>query len=484
MEIFKFKDENKELSLAIINKQLTYLKNENNQKTTNLTKSEITLINQVLINLIPSTNLQEELNLKYNNQIIKHLYDKKTNLHFFLDTTSKKITKPCYLLSYLYNNQLEYVSSAKDENLKLQIKRIVKLGKKVLIVFVNITFLLTSYQIANNITWLKDDNQYIQTNQTITKQLTLNEIYNALNQNKNLTNEEKKFFLQNSKFFQDNLPYWDYNQTLLKLKTLKINYSKEPDETISGVYTYQGDLANTIIFYKAKNFQDVNPSIATHEFIHLFTDFTNNQFNYLYEGLTALANNEYFSLNSNYDNTYYNLTKYIYLLAEIIDPDVLREYLAKNDLKIIVDALTKIIPNENTAYSLLKDIDFQGRLNILPIEEQLAFKEESKLRDKMIISTYTKYYQAKYESDITDNYNALYWLNKPLCFTKLSAELGFKDETMLAADEYTKVLNYKKIFNTNTNSNLTFLIPREVNNNQVTNYLEYEIPYNKESRKI
>ena len=352
---------------------------------------------------------------------------------------------------------------------------------------------MTSYKTVTDVNWLLNDNkvavEYIQTEDGIKRQVQFSEISDAIKSNRHLTKEEKEFFLSNPKFFEDNASFWDYETVLNTLKNLKIVYTKEDDPTVAGYYNWTGEEKNTIKFYESKKFSDVPKYLVSHEFLHTFTNFSNNSFNNLYEIVNVVFNNEYFSQgNLTYDYTYHNLTKYLYVLAEIIEPDVLRKYHANNDINYIIEALGEIIPNQNTALSLLQDIDFLGKLNLLTQEEQLALSEEAKLRDKMITSTLEKYYEAKYQSSIVDNYNALYWLNKDLCFTKLSAELGFQDDVMLAADDYTEVVQYKKLFNLTGQDDFTLLIPSAVsdignNNYKPIDYLKYQIPYQQTNEK-
>jgi len=474
-EILKFKDLGILYSLKVDNNELIYQKNENGNISTNLNKDEIKLINTIFFNLIPSQNIKNLGYINYNNKKINHLYDLNNSFHIFYEN-EKDITEDCLTLNDIFNNQEEYLAlkETNSNNNSKYTKRKVKVGKKVISVLVLSTFILTTSVfyikgihnlvslISNHI---KEHKYYEEVEKYQDRQLTVEEIIASINNNPQLTQEEKEFFLSAKNFFNDNIEYFDYYTVIDNLNNLHIEYIKEESKN-PGQYedfTYTQDAKGRIRVYKSTNFSDAPKYALSHGFLHAFTKMSNTD-NYFYEGLHVLINNEYFG-NSFYDNGYKVLKNYVYIICELINPEVLRQYHAHNDIKYLIDALTKIIPDENMAITLLTDIDFICEAEILRNSSQEKYnklKAEYSLKTNEIDILLKKYYQAKFQISPEEDLYAFFCFNPLNACTKIASELDFSLNAFRKADEFTIIKQYKKIFNKTGYDNLVLSLCDEV----------------------
>ena len=471
-EILKFEDNNILFSLDIKEGRLFYQKKENDIIYSDLKNEEINFINDVFSCLMPSSNIKDLGIIKCNSKEINHLYDLDNKYHLFFEG-EKEVTKDCLQLNYIFNNQEEYVNNYNyDRNYSSKfVKRRVIIGKKVLSVVVSSAFLLTS-----SLFFIKGGQKIInfvesyRYNQKVeeysNRQIEINEIINAINDNKNLTDVEKEFFLSCRDFFEDNIEYFDYYTVLDYLKRLRIEYI--PDKQNSNVYgefTATGSNRGLIKIYNATSFEDSDKYILSHEFLHVFTKYSNDN-NSIYEGLNVLLNNEYFGVNNIlYDSGYPSLRKYIYILSELIDPNTLKQYHADNDINYLKNSLIEIIPDENMALDLLLNIDFIYKCNELKNTDLTAYlklEEEYNMKNKEVINSLKTYYEIKYKTLITEDLNIYFWFNPQNACAKIACELELDRNCILQADKFTKIKQFKKIFNKNGSDNLILSICDEL----------------------
>ena len=101
-----------------------------------------------------------------------------------------------------------------------------------------------------------------------THDITFSDISVVLNNNSNVDDDFKSFFNKLDFAFQDNMEYFD-SSVLDKLGSLKVEYDFESDigNYVNGRY-YPVD--NRIVYYNARNFNEVDPNTALHELGHVF----------------------------------------------------------------------------------------------------------------------------------------------------------------------------------------------------------------------
>ena len=472
-EILNFIDEGIQLCLFINNGNLVYGKRIDDNISYDITESQSELIKSVFYNILPSNDIKDLGYLKYGEKNINHLYDLKTHFHIFYED-NYQITKDVLKLSYLFNNQEEYITLFKEKNSfqrseSRYTRRRVKVKDKIISVLVLGTVIVSSSLILlgyiDKASILIRD--YQDEKRTIAYQefdLKLEDIYNAINTNSNLTVEEKEFLLSYPKYFQDNLEYFDYYTVTNNLSNLYIKYVNEKSENgVYGDYTYSGHEKHRIRIYETTDFNNSPKKALTHEFLHSFTKQTEDD-NYFYEIVNAVFNNEYFGNPSElfYDNSYQPLRKYFYIIAEIIDPNVLRQYHANNDLNYLIEELIKIIPDRDLAVKVFLNIDSLMHIDLLKESDPLEYekyKEEYKLKKQEVDNLLKQYYETKYQSSIENNINVFYWFNPNVAVTKIAADLNLDRESIINADKFATLKQCKKIFNKDGNDNLILSIP-------------------------
>jgi len=476
-KILEFNYKDKKLVLFINKSNLIYQKVKKGVLTNNLEKDELELINKVLIKLIPSKNIKNLGYIKYDNKKINYLYDLDNNFYIFHE--DNKITLDCLVLNKIFNNQDEYLVLKDEEDSKDLdfIRRNVKVGKLVLSVLISSSLLLSSsmiwikggQKVINLIDYYKAEYAYqegvLEYND---RQIELDEIINAINNNVNLTNEEKKFFLSKSKFFIDNLEYFDYYTVIDNLKRLKIQYIEETKGGTYGEFTVNGNNRGLIKIYGVTSFKDTSKYALSHEFLHAFTKY-NLVDNYFYEILNVVLNNEYFGDDTNlYDNGYEVLREYFYIMAELVDARVLRKYHANNDINYLKNDLIEIIPDFDMATDLLNNLNIICKIEMLKntdYSKYLKLEQELKMKKQQVMTSLKTYYEVKYQTSIENDLNILFWFDYSKCSVEIANKLNFDDNTLRCVDDYVRIKQFKKIFNKTGNDNLVLSLASKVEEN-------------------
>lgn len=202
-----------------------------------------------------------------------------------------------------------------------------------------------------------------QSNYDITQML-----YNILENNigidsRYLENMKKleKFLVQTSTL--------DYQLLAEKFTTLRI---KNSNKVVS--------LGNSIILAD----YDMNQNLITiypnaggsereipHEFLHVIGYLSG--YHYLNEGISELLNAEY--CKNGYSGVYWQNVHCIKILCEFISPKVILEAYCSYDATPIIDSLTNLCRNKNTAESLLREMDSYCEKDMLDTISQKDFYE-------------------------------------------------------------------------------------------------------------
>ncbi|MBE6154985.1 MAG: hypothetical protein E7163_05420 [Firmicutes bacterium] len=243
---------------------------------------------------------------------------------------------------------------------------------------------------------LNGDTEVVEENVEIVESEEVNssikdKLLQALEKNTKLSAEEKEWFLMLEPVIVDNIEYIDLDTYLKKLENIYFVYDTKA-EKYCGLYNY---VDNYIEFSPEKN--SVPKSILTHELLHTLSSFNGNRNEFLTESINVMFNNEYFSFDNNYDESYSLNMKYIYFLREIIGTEPLIAYQFDNNFNYILSALYNIIPDENKCYKLLEELAFYHNDNTNRYEWNYN-------ADEILINQYLNdYYVAKYGKGIEDN---------------------------------------------------------------------------------
>ena len=163
---------------------------------------------------------------------------------------------------------------------------------------------------------------------------------------------------------------------------LKIEYQKEIDSSGMGSYNY---LSNTIKIGGCTGLADAEKVALLHELSHTLQCLWNDMEHiYLLEGTNAIFTNEYFGGEQEYrefDSSYYDARKYLYVLCEILGPDAIKAYHFTNDYEKLRASLTNYTGDENKSEYILSTINYLAGFKIKT--EEMS-KDEMHLRNLLV----------------------------------------------------------------------------------------------------
>lgn len=422
--IGKFKLNNIIYGIGINNDKYYVGKLKNNKLYTYLSDDEKTLVNYILDSLTPNKNIIEVTSVTLNDNQYKLFFNYGKNIFLFNPTNN---INDLSLLNCMFNNQNEYVSLQKDNiNNKSYFKRLVKAGKKTILVFLSSTFMLSNASVVKadvldankvdetklvnivdtNVTYdvstdfLDDDFIYelpeVSYNYEQEDLVTFNRLKAAVNQNSNLKQEEKDLINQNLDIIMENKEFLNYPMVMSRLRTLKVEYTPKSkfydvwNTKIAGEY-YPND--NLIKIYKSTSLNDENKETFVHEFYHSLQNNVNNSF--IIEALNSMCVNEYYG----YDGSYEDRKEVIRLLSLVVGNDSLRQLNFNYSDELLVSILTNIIPDESLAENFLAHTYLYSSMD--------ANTEKAKNLLSYMKDTISTYYEAKYNKNMDDDLLAL-----------------------------------------------------------------------------
>lgn len=438
--IGKFKLNNITYGIGIKNDKYYVGKLKNNKLYTYLSNEEKSLVNYVLDSLTPNKNIIEVTSVTLNNNEYKLFFNYGKNI--FLFSPSNNIND-LSILNSMFNNQNEFVSLQKDNiNNKSYFKRLVKTGKKTILVFLSSAFMLSNASVVKadvldankvdetklvnivdtNVTYnvsadfLDDDFIYelpeVSYDYEQEDLVTLNRLKDTVNQNSNLKQEEKDLINQNLDIIIENKEFINYPMVMNRLRTLKVEYTLKSkfydvwNTKIAGNY-YPHD--NLIKIYKSTSLNDENKETFVHEFYHSLQNDNNNSF--IIEALNSMCVNEYYG----YDYSYEDRREVIRLLSLIMDKDSLRQLNFNYSDELLVSILTNIIPDESLAENFLA---YTYLYTCMDANTEKAKNLLSYMKD-----TISTYYEAKYNKNMDDDLLAIMYKDRNE-FTKRVGELN------------------------------------------------------------
>ncbi len=462
----KFEWNNNILFYKIENGKLQKGKMDNEYESYDLTLEEENVLESVLSKIVKSNNTLRLKNIEFNQKTFAHLIN-ENNYNLFYEIKDNNYSIPVendlIILNNLYNAQEEYWAFEESKKEKDYFKRIINYGKKALVVFVtsNLALGLSGQIIVN--AQVGDYQTYYQENiveQETEKeniQLTYQDVVNLVNHNSNLSQKEKELILSNPKYFEDNLKYMDNSHVSKMLKNLKVEYNPNSNGKIQGSFY---DSSYKVIVYNAHNFDDASKSTLTHEFSHAFAipPLSYGKVDYsqkIIEALNVIVNNEYFGHDPVYDSSYNNVTPYARILAEIVDPEILKQAFFKTDFSIIENYLKNIINDDAYVKDLFMTINANFSINDELIQNyNLDDKERQNLLDlsqqnnQLILDHLKQLYETKTNDSIMNNEEIMYWYDKSSLLKDIVSPY-FNNEVFrdLSINNYTNIKVNKTYFN-------------------------------------
>lgn len=176
-------------------------------------------------------------------------------------------------------------------------------------------------------------------------------LYKILKNNKNI---DPKYFLEVEKLysFLIHTSVIDYGLLAKKFETLKIKISDEIKQNENGTIT----LAE---YYRKKNMITIYEQAGgserefTHEILHMVGNL--KEYPYLTEGITELLNAEY--CENGYPYVYWTNVQCAKILCELASPGVVINAYCSFDTTILIQSLTNLCSNQESAVSLLKQME-------------------------------------------------------------------------------------------------------------------------------
>ena len=243
-------------------------------------------------------------------------------------------------------------------------------------------------------------------------------ILEAVNKNAQLSDNNKSFIIDNLiPEIEENKEYIDLKIVRNRLENLKIETNNDAKMISLGAVAKYNSVFNIINFYglnKDVDFKNVDKTIYFHELNHVLSignmnsamsKVNLNESNIFSELINELFSREYYSKEKSLG--YEEQMKYIYVLAEILPEDVLRNYSFNNIEVLLVNGLLEIDNNISKAYELIdlidnvQDKENQDSKNYKQIHDLLEYFYEKKTGKKLITNMNILAYL--YESEVIQN---------------------------------------------------------------------------------
>lgn len=432
-----------------------------------LTEEEKNIINLILDQLTPGRDIVEVTPVTIKDNTYKTYYNVSKNIFLFNPVPNERDLK---FLNSTYNNQNEYLFNNNFVQTNNYFKRLVKLGKKTIVVLLSSAFLLSNAQVVkadtnvnqineNKLVNVVDDtlnydisgdelddnlvNEYINDElskldvNSLTRVDVQDLVTNAIYGNANLSEEEKKLVLKYSTVVLDNYKYMDLSRVLNSLNKLTIVYnpfSYTNPVLQAGVAGMCNLYENKIDFYHVENLEQVVESVFAHEVCHLFQNLNGEYTSFFIEGTNSLTVNEYCCEDTSYSDN----KNIIGFLGEIIDKDLIKQYYFAGNLNGIRNALYEIVPD----YTLVERFISLTR----QFDETSIRGNNRKILMAQMKNILATFYEAKYNRKIEDDLVALYYYNEKSFIKKIAP-----DDITQYSDYYIKEKKQPNIINKTEN---------------------------------
>jgi len=419
---------------------------------------EISMMNYLSHELFISNDKNNHVKIgtiKYNKKIFQIMYDKVTGFKFFYEIIDNEYCIPNYSdLLYLVNEfnsnkymipkLFEVVELKEGESLKPYIKSNVFIGFTLVSVtlFIGVCFL--PVKIIRDKQYEIDKASYYNKEIVSVDEITREDIVEALNNNKDLSKEEKNVILEYSDIMVQNARYIDSKKTLEALSKLEVKYIDHPP--VDSTQAYVNSERKEIRVFNSSSFEDVDKHVFGHEVGHAVTlgRIKRSLGHSIHEACTEVIQCE--KDNYSYDTfmPYLESCCYLKILCEIIGSEPVLAYHFTGNIFYIIDALKKLIPDEEKAYTLISMLDnvlvysskyseYDSILNstTFPLKKARVerkvneFGENIKENTVNIYNEFNEYFKAQYGYDMSEDviisayYNAI-GLGKSLGMNKVA----------------------------------------------------------------
>ena len=421
-----------------------------------LTDEEKNVVNLILDRLTPGSDLVEVTPVMIEDRIYKTYYNPSKSMFLFNPKPNESDLK---FLNSTYNNQSEYLFNNNVNQTNNYFKRLVKLGKKTVVVILSSAFLLGNAQVVkadtnasefNTIQVIHNDeldnsliSEYINEElpklevDLLTRYDVQDLVYTAIKNNTNLSIDEKILLLKYSTIVLDNYKYMDLARVLNSLNKLTIHYysfnftDSVWQVSLSGTCN---SFTNEIKFYNVENFEQVSKKVFAHEVCHLFQPtFKNEYSSFFVEGTNSITVEDYFGTDRSYEDN----NKIIRLLGEIIGKDVIKQYYFVGDLNVIKEALLAIIPDQALVD---KFISLTHQFDSTSYQE-----DQHQLINRQMRNILATFYEAKYNRKIEDDLVALYYYNEKEFVKKMdSGEMSQGYDGYVSVEENPHIVNKRE----------------------------------------
>lgn len=318
-----------------------------------------------------------------------------------------------------------------------------------------INIMLAAFTISKNIDKQQEENLYYES-EIVIEELTKKQISDYINNNSNLTLDEKIFLYDTHIILLENAEYIVVEQVKYFLENVDLNYGN-----LSGglAGTYQP--GEELIEIRDEELEEKSYSVLLHEILHGYTynlNYTSTSSRYLNEIYNEICTVEYAKeLGIPTNPTLYDLDLIIgYVLAEIIDIDVINKYKFNADFNIIENELLKIGVEEKVIN------DFYNTLNTL-YYLRITLRDVTSLDDIYLnmFKVLENFYEAKYNESILDNIEILFLIKNTVLDNEMVTDKVDRyientiyyegkysiEDNMIFFEEKELSVEYKELFN-------------------------------------
>ena len=451
---------------------------KDNKLYTYLSEDEKRLVDYILGAITPSDNMIKVAPVVVNDNKYDVFYSLVKNLFMF---SPLPIVNDLRYLNSIFNNQEGSVYNKEiGSSIKNYFKRLIKVGKKTVVLLLSSAFMLSSAQVVKADVDLNDvddsklinivdtnrafdissdllDNDAVYSVDSDYQHIEIQSLEKAINdalaKNTSLSEEEKDFIRQNTDILLDNQNFVDLDLVLERLSSMQIVYIPESKISdvrkleVAGEYNY---IDNQIYIYKCSSFVDTDINVIGHELFHSF-QYLDNYNPFFIEGLNSIMEDEYFGKCGAYEDQQ-SLCKFLGL---VVGTDVLKTLNFTYSDGYLMSVLNEIIP----------DYDFNCQFIALSrqlmnvsarSEDYISIKE--KIRDMLQV-----YYEVKYKKKVEDDLVALMYL-RPQKFGK------FAKAIFDISDEYEGGILWKTeppIIKVNPNDTKEYTVVMSFNNKKL-----------------
>ena len=356
VEYVVYKDGEKLIPCKHVNHALDY----------DFTTEEKKIVEDVLKKMKISDNNIKLANIKFNNKEYQHFFDKENEWNIFLNVDGTEVSKDelrSLNSAFNYQDDVMYSENTNKDD-KNFIKRIVKIGKKTVVVLFASTMLISSpigkaYQTPDALTYIgktieaeasaHGEKEEKEEKIVEVEKDDIDAILDAILNNENLTDEDKENLSDIIPILEENKEYIDASMVASRFANLKVAHIDYDLPTPVG--TYCDGMID--IYHNPGDDKTLVRNVELEEAMHA------TQGAYTYQGIFE-PYAKYLVNKNNVSNDYSKV--YIRMLIDLIGEKPLKEFFFQGKIEGIKKALYDIIPVESKQYDILCSLNGVYRL--------------------------------------------------------------------------------------------------------------------------